>query len=302
MNIVYKITFLERKENNTPPYYYIGSKSNCEFVSGKIYESNGKEYTGSSRYKDYKKIVNESTLLIEIIETFDNYDDAIKFEYEIQKELNVIKSNEYFNLSMASQSSYNRTGYGTYKHKDNYDKKVKLRTDDHKVLDGTFIGATKNNKISEETKQKISLKNKGENNSFYGKTHSEETKQKISLKNKGNILSKETKQKMSESRKGVAKTEDHKLKIGRKNMIMLKNLDTGESIRIDKNKKDKYDEKWVNSFTYKSIMNPEQVKGKSNLVNKITGEKIRINTDMKSDYDSSIWISPQAYSKLIKGK
>lgn len=278
MNIVYKITFLERKENNTPPYYYIGSKSNCEFVSGKIYESNGKEYTGSSRYKDYKKIVNESTLLIEIIETFDNYDDAIKFEYEIQKELNVIKSNEYFNLSMASQSSYNRTGYGTYKHKDNYDKKVKLRTDDHKVLDGTFIGATKNNKISEETKQKISLKNKG------------------------NILSKETKQKMSESRKGVAKTEDHKLKIGRKNMIMLKNLDTGESIRIDKNKKDKYDEKWVNSFTYKSIMNPEQVKGKSNLVNKITGEKIRINTDMKSDYDSSIWISPQAYSKLIKGK
>ena len=39
MNIVYKITFLDRKENNEPPYYYIGSKSNCVFVDGQILDN-----------------------------------------------------------------------------------------------------------------------------------------------------------------------------------------------------------------------------------------------------------------------
>lgn len=49
------------------------------------------------------------------------------------------------------------------------------------------------------------------------------------------------------------------------------------------------------------MKDPDSVKGK-NLVNKNTGEKIRINKDTKNDYDSSVWISPQAYAKLIKGK
>jgi hypothetical protein len=59
--------------------------------------------------------------------------------------------------------------------------------------------------------------------------------------------------------------------------------------------------KWVNPYTYKMMKDPDSVKGK-NLVNKNTGEKIRINKDTKNDYDSSVWISPQAYAKLIKGK
>ena len=51
----------------------------------------------------------------------------------------------------------------------------------------------------------------------------------------------------------------------------------------------------------KMMKDPDSVKGK-NLVSKNTGEKIRINKDTKNDYDSSVWISPQAYAKLIKGK
>ena len=40
----------------------------------------------------------------------------------------------------------------------------------------------------EETKQKISIANKGENNPFYGKQHTEETKKKMSEERKGREL------------------------------------------------------------------------------------------------------------------
>ena len=40
-----------------------------------------------------------------------------------------------------------------------------------------------------------------------------------------------------------------------------------------------------------------------NIVYKITFlDRKENNNDMKNDYDSSVWISPQAYAKLIKGK
>ena len=75
----------------------------------------------------------------------------------------------------------------------------------------------------------------------------------------------------------------------------------GKTIRIKNEDKHLYDSKWVNSYPYKMMKDPEFVKCKK-LVNKNTGEKIRINNDMKNVYDSSVWISPQAYTKLIKGK
>jgi len=57
-----------------------------------------------------------------------------------------------------------------------------------------------NKKMTEETKQKLSLLNNGEGNPFFGKTHSEETKKILSEIKIGITLSKETKQKMSKSR------------------------------------------------------------------------------------------------------
>lgn len=302
MNIVYKITFLDRKENNEPPYYYIGSKSNCVFVDGQILDNKNRPYFGSSRYKNYKNIVSSSRLLIEVLKTFDNYDDAVLYEYQLQKDNDVVKSIEFFNLSMASpNSNYTKPGYGSYKHKDDYNKRIRLPIDDPLVLDGTYVGITKGHKLSNETKEKISKGSTGENNAFFNRKHSEETKNKISNANTGRAFSEESRKKMSNSRKGIKKTEEHKSKIGRKGFVMLKHLDTGKSIRIKNEDKHLYDSKWVNPYTYKMMKDPDSVKGK-NLVNKNTGEKIRINKDTKNDYDSSVWISPQAYTKLIKGK
>ena len=61
---------------------------------------------------------------------------------------------------------------------------------------------------SEETRRKISDSNKGKNdfrgknNPMYGKHHSEETKRKISEAEKGKQISKEARKKMSKARKG----------------------------------------------------------------------------------------------------
>lgn len=70
-----------------------------------------------------------------------------------------------------------------------------------------------------------SCSNKGENNPFYGKTHTKEVREKSRIRNIGHRHSDETKQKMSESRRGENNwcygkhfTEEHKQKISKSHM------------------------------------------------------------------------------------
>ena len=57
------------------------------------------------------------------------------------------------------------------------------------------------NKLSDETKRKISRSTSGKNNSRYGKQHTDESKRKMSKHHKGKKLSEEHKRKISESLK-----------------------------------------------------------------------------------------------------
>ena len=69
---------------------------------------------------------------------------------------------------------------------------------------------------SKQTRKKISdamRGRKGENNSFYGKTHSEETRHIISEKNKGRERSEEHRQKHAKALRGRKYTEEHRRKI-----------------------------------------------------------------------------------------
>lgn len=79
---------------------------------------------------------------------------------------------------------------------------------------------------------KISMK--GANNSFYGRRHTEETKRKIGEANKGESRSPEEVAKWVERVAKKPKSKEHRAKIGRKGFIMLKNVKTGECIRVDK--------------------------------------------------------------------
>lgn len=87
--------------------------------------------------------------------------------------------------------------------------------------------ARKGKKHSEESKQKMSKAQKGNNNGMYGKIHSKETKQKIGEGNKGKLRSEEQKRKISESKKGKNNpmygkihSKETKQKIGENNVGM----------------------------------------------------------------------------------
>lgn len=117
MHIVYKITFNNRKDKKEYPYYYIGSKSNCQFIDGKIICKKKKEYFGSSKHPEYKNALeNDKNIHIEILYSFDNYKDALAKEDEIQREIGVITSKEYFNLAYSQNNAYTDPNYATMLH------------------------------------------------------------------------------------------------------------------------------------------------------------------------------------------
>jgi len=88
-------------------------------------------------------------------------------------------------------------------------------------LNCKYVSTTeKSGPLSEKTKIKISIANKGRINKRKNYKHSEETKKKISIGNKGKSRtgftgkhSTESKRKISESKKGKALSSEHKLKL-----------------------------------------------------------------------------------------
>lgn len=50
-NVVYKLSFTNRIKDLEPPYYYVGSKSNCRFVDGKILDKNNNHITALLKVK-----------------------------------------------------------------------------------------------------------------------------------------------------------------------------------------------------------------------------------------------------------
>ena len=117
MHCVYKITFTRRKELNRFPYYYIGSKSNCTYINNILLDKKGKQYFGSSNYKNYKNIVEteKDNLIFEILYSSNIYDEVLLYEKNIHIKNNVVLSNEYFNQQIATLNTYSNPEYKTMK-------------------------------------------------------------------------------------------------------------------------------------------------------------------------------------------
>jgi len=143
MDIIYKITFMDRVKNMTPPYYYIGSKSNCDIVGGVIISSNGSEYWGSSKYSDYPYGSQGAVMEVLSDMTGVEYNELIQAEFDIQLENDVVKSVDYFNLSYATKNSFSEPGYATYKHKDIPNKIIRLKNDDELIESGEYVHVNK---------------------------------------------------------------------------------------------------------------------------------------------------------------
>jgi hypothetical protein len=249
MHIVYKIVFNKRKKNNEFPYFYIGSKSNCTFTSGKIFDKRGKTYWGSSSWSNYLDIVESDDCTVEILMVSDDYMKILEEEKKIHIHLDVVASPEYFNKSVASTNNYSNPEFATYKHK-LHGKTVRLPRNHPSVLSGDYVGVSLGTNLSDETKIKIGRA--CFTNSFYGKTHTIETKEKISRKNKGRI---KTPHEISNWVEKVAKlpmSDEHKVKVSKANTnkATLKNFITGECIRINCSDIHSYDRTiWKNPAT-----------------------------------------------------
>lgn len=198
MHIVYLIKVNREKLPNK----YIGSKSNCYLCEGKIYDQRNKEYFGSSKDKEYKKIVECCDYTVQVLATFDEYTECLAAERDAQIKNDVVASPEYFNKSIATFNTYTNPDYATYKHVLT-GKTARLPRNHDKVLSGEWVGTTKGTKYTLEERQKRGRS--GEKNSFFCKKHSEETKRNIGKKigdaHRGKPKSNEQRRKMAEARK-----------------------------------------------------------------------------------------------------
>ncbi len=299
VHIVYMIE-LSRSEF---PKYYIGSKSNCIINEGNIYDSRGKIYLGSAKDKTLKKLINEGVeYRIHILGTFDTYEQALNAEKQVHILNDVVASSAFFNLAIASVNTFANPNYGTFKNIET-GKIARLELTHPAVISGLWVGVTKGCKQNEETRKKKARY--GEQNHFFGKHHTDETKITIGEKNSATWENKSQEEKdivakrTSERFKGIPKSKSQRSKIGRKDMIMLKNIETGEAIRINKTEKENYSsELWVNPTVYSKVNNT--IKKDScphcGLITSINHLK-RWHGDNCKHKDTKVYINPSARRK-----
>ena len=251
MHIVYIVTFPIRKYNNILPYYYVGSKSNCKVTDKKIYLKSSKEYWGSSSWEGYNDIVSSDNCFVEVLAVSEIYQEILEEERKIHIELDVVTSPEYFNKSIATTNNFTNPDFATYKHI-LHGKIVRLERTHPMVLSGEYVGVTSGNKLSDDTKLKMSISNSGKKNGFFEKRHTDETKHRIGLKNKDRVKSQEEIDNWVQKVAKLPMTESHKKSISilNKDKVMLKNFDTNITIKVHRSELSNYDLSiWKNPAT-----------------------------------------------------
>ena len=192
--------------------YLIKNKVNGKCYVGQTQKEKGFDYRyycsgeGIERVYNYHKSLREHNRSYNehLLRSIEKYGfkafEVIKYlDYAFSlKELN-IKEKVYIQLYDSFKNGYNETlgGEGTEGRPHSEETRQKIseanKGDNHPMY-GKYH--------TEETKQKMSKIKKGENNPMHGNHHSEEVKQKIREGNKGKHLSNEAKQKISEAKKG----------------------------------------------------------------------------------------------------
>jgi hypothetical protein len=137
-----------------------------------------KYFTSSDKVKQFR-INHGEPDIIEIRKTFKTQNSARIWEKKVLKRLDVLNEEKWLNENVA--------GATLQTEENNISRSIKLKG--RKVSELTKIVASKTHKgktISSEIKQRLSEMNCGENHPQYGTKASEEKKRKISMKNKGN--------------------------------------------------------------------------------------------------------------------
>ena len=191
------IVYLMRFHRTELPNLYIGSKSNCKVVDGKMYGSRGL-YEGSSRDPTFASLISSGIGYdLIVVGEFSNYDDALTAERAAHIRHDVVASPKFFNKSLALENTYSNPEYATYKHVAT-GKVARLLRSHPDVVAGEWVGVTKGRIMPDSERGIRSMP--GAKNSFYGKSHDAATKSAISKAN-------------SAALKGKNKTHEHRTKL-----------------------------------------------------------------------------------------
>lgn len=268
-NIVYKVVLQNRERQGLKPFSYIGLKTNCWIrQSGNstisIYprKRSYQEYLGSSRSNSYWKDLEVcgNDYRVEWIASAEDFNDLCDIE-----SLEILKHDweELYNIcSVTTSGTYQNPNYGVFI-SDNDKTPRKMLLNDERILSGEYYGITKGIPMKLETKQKLS-DIFSVNPSFKGMTHSKESKEKISLAFQERLKDEGWRAWYSQLRSDIArntflgkpKTSQHKNSISESNRKvwsgyqLLKNVKTGEIVRIPHEERDLYDSNvWMNPYT-----------------------------------------------------
>lgn len=155
-------------------YYYgvrYAEKTKCLYETGCHPDDLWNTYfTTSEKVKDFRNEYGEPDI-IEVRKTFNNANDAIKWEEKVLHKIGVLNNNKWLNENVSGAIQIKRG------------------------KDHPWYGK----KHSKETKKKMSEWQQGEKSPRFGTHHSEETKQKMSESQKEKTKSKETKERMKEA-------------------------------------------------------------------------------------------------------
>lgn len=258
-NYVYKLTFFDRKILNQKPFFYIGYKTNATYRNGLLYDKHNKPYYSSSKSKILLDEVknNPAGIIVDILYQSEDPSECQNKEREFQLENDVILNPDYFNMAITPINVFNLPNYGSYKHRDYPDKKVRLPRDHELVLSGIYVGITKGMKIDKSSIRGIG-NFKDINGNIIRCRIDDPRVQSGDLVGitKGRELTKKERDSMSLARRGKPKSEDHKRKIGEANKgnkrpdvvkrftgtKVFENIITGEKKRAPK---DYEEENWL---------------------------------------------------------
>ncbi|WCZ66311.1 homing endonuclease [Yersinia phage MHG19] len=97
-NVVYWLEFSQRIKNNTPPFFYIGSKYECNITNGVIIDKHGKEYWSSCKQQRFIDSLKNEKPIVKILHVCE---DVLSEEEIYHIHYDVVKSELFFNKSMA---------------------------------------------------------------------------------------------------------------------------------------------------------------------------------------------------------
>lgn len=164
---------------------------------------NGKKYLGQRKfYRNWQEYLGSGKSLVYAIQKYgkenfvrnivcicNSLEELNQAEHDISVFLNVVKSEDWYNLKYGGDSM------------EGYSPPQEVREKISKANKGK-PAPNKGIPMSEEAKRKQREAQSGEKSSWYGRKHTEEAKQKIRNKKIGMQASQETKNKMSQQRQG----------------------------------------------------------------------------------------------------